>query len=139
MKLARNAMQIAVAVLLCVSAASLLFWCLQKYSAAKTTKDLAGVGPGIAEAAVVTESGPAAMGGLLRPGTVALRDRGTGESKSLPPTPDVTWERAATEPAFSEFVEWTHRYIAAATVSEKAALETEGIALARERLDTLAE
>src|SRR5438093_8010250 len=60
-------------------------------------------------------------------------------SNSLPPPPNLTWERAATEPAFSRFVEWTHRYRAAATAGEKSVLETEGVALARERLEALAE
>jgi len=61
------------------------------------------------------------------------------EQKELLPAPSVTWERAADRPEFSRFVDWTHRYQAAAAADQKAALEAEGVELAQARRQALRE
>src|SRR5262245_36562850 len=55
------------------------------------------------------------------------------DAVSLPLRQDVLWQKPAPEPAFAAFQEWVRRYEAAASPQAKAALETEGIELARTR------
>jgi PKD domain/Bacterial Ig domain/Carboxypeptidase regulatory-like domain len=56
---------------------------------------------------------------------------------SKPSTPDEAWARPVSEPAFAAFKEWTVRHQSATTVNPT--LEQEGVALARERLSTMAD
>src|SRR5688572_28556426 len=58
---------------------------------------------------------------------------------TLPPPQETFWNQPVAEPAFTQFADWARRYEAAATPEAKAALEAEGIALATERRQQLAE
>ncbi len=57
---------------------------------------------------------------------------------ALPPSQEELWSRPAAEPAFARFKDWTKRH-AAATPQGRAALEDEGVALARARLAAMAD
>src|SRR6059036_806382 len=56
----------------------------------------------------------------------------------LPPSQQELWSRAVPEPAFAQFADWTRRY-SAATPQSGAAMEDEGVQLARARLRAMAE
>ncbi len=58
-------------------------------------------------------------------------------SSALGPGQDQLWRQPASEPQFSAFADWTRRYFAASPAAQ-AALEAEGVALARARLTALA-
>ena len=55
------------------------------------------------------------------------------------PSQDVLWNEPASEPPFARFAAWARRYAQAPTVQAQAELEAEGIALARVRLQALAD
>ena len=57
---------------------------------------------------------------------------------ALPPSQEELWSRPAAEPAFARFMDWTKRH-AAATPQGRAALEDQGVALARARLAAMAD
>ena len=82
-----------------------------------------------------TEAAPRAGGPL--PVAESSNALARPNSVPLPPSREELWSRPAVEPAFAQFADWTKRYAAAAP-QEKAALEAEGVALARERLAALA-
>lgn len=55
-----------------------------------------------------------------------------------PPPQDVLWARPAAEPEFAAFMDWTRRYVSVPDQAGKAALEMEGVELAKARLTALA-
>ena len=59
----------------------------------------------------------------------------------LPPAPAQAqlWKETPGEPAFAAFADWTRRHAAAPDAAAKAALEAEGVALARTRLTAMAD
>ena len=70
------------------------------------------------------------------------RDRGVTpvpQEVTLPVRQDLLWRMPATEPAFVSFREWSGRFFAAATKEEKAALVSEGLTLAGERRNQMAD
>ncbi|MBI5383221.1 MAG: PKD domain-containing protein [Verrucomicrobia bacterium] len=56
----------------------------------------------------------------------------------LPPAQETLWKQPPAEPPFAAFADWTRRHAAAPDAPAKAALEAEGVALARARLTALA-
>ena len=56
----------------------------------------------------------------------------------LPPRQAALWSQAPAEPPFAAFAEWTRRYTAAPAAAARAALDSEGVTLARARLTALA-
>jgi autotransporter-associated beta strand protein len=74
-------------------------------------------------------------------------DNKIAETAPRPVRPDVTrplrqdlrWKMPVTEPAFAGFREWTDRFSQAGTPDEKAALVSEGLALAEERRNQMAD
>jgi hypothetical protein len=58
--------------------------------------------------------------------------------RTLPPSREELWARPVEEPTFAQFAEWTRRY-ATATPQAGAAMEAEGVRLARARLAAMAE
>ena len=92
--------------------------------ATDTTGSVAGMDP----------ARPAALApGTERPAPTAALLPGPG----LGATPD--WGQPTPEAGFREFKQWSARYLAAATPEEKAALEREGVMLARARTVALAD
>ncbi len=61
------------------------------------------------------------------------------EERVLPMRQDVRWQEPVPEQTFASFRDWTGRYLAAASVEEKAALSAEGLALAETRRHELAD
>src|SRR5262245_23237072 len=57
----------------------------------------------------------------------------------LPPSLEALWEKPVVEPPFAAFKEWTARYQQAPSAAAKAALEAEGVELARARLTAMAD
>jgi hypothetical protein len=58
---------------------------------------------------------------------------------TIPIRQDRRWRMPVSEPAFAGFKEWTGRYANAGTPEEKAALTSEGLALAEERRNQMAD
>ncbi len=58
--------------------------------------------------------------------------------RTLPPGQQERWSRPVPEPAFAQFADWTRRYTAG-TPQAGAAVEADGVALARARLSAMAE
>src|SRR5262245_5255818 len=61
------------------------------------------------------------------------------DKSAAPLSDDARWEQPMTEPRFAAFKEWTDKYRQAASADAKAALEEEGVTLARARLTALAD
>ena len=79
---------------------------------------------------------PAVLGeGLARPASAPE----PGAAAALPEAQDRVWERPVAEPAFAAFQDWVRRYQSAPTPAARAALESEGIELARARRTALAD
>src|SRR6059036_1716012 len=104
-------MKTFVVVLFCLGAAGAVFWCCARRSPAPDSRSVVRL-----EAPIAPDR--AATPPTLARSTTTRSGEGAEPSNSLPPLPNVTWERAAAEPAFSRFVEWTHRYAAAASADE---------------------
>src|SRR5689334_23361054 len=58
--------------------------------------------------------------------------------RTLPPSQEELWARPVAEPAFAQFADWTRRYTVA-TPQDAAAMEDEGVRMARVRLSAMAE
>ncbi len=58
---------------------------------------------------------------------------------TLPVRQDLRWQMPVPEPVFAGFREWTARFARAGTAAEKAALISEGLALAEERRNQMAD
>ena len=87
-----------------------------------------------------TES--AAENNRLTEERAAIRTRsGAMPAASLPPTVAVEnpGQKPSAEPEFAAFTDWSHRYASASDAAAKAALETEGVTLARARLIAMAD
>ena len=74
---------------------------------------------------------------------VVARDRGavasTKSSRVASLSPEALWAKPVTEPQFAAFKEWTERYRKTGTSEAKAAMEGEGVTLARARLSAMAD
>src|SRR5438105_9167547 len=120
-------MKTILVLLLCLTLMGLaFFWRAKEASPAGMSR-----GPAVSETSV----SPAHTGGSS---VGVLAGGGQNKRALLLPGPETTWEQAAAGSPFGHFSDWTHRYRSAATKAEKAALEGEGVSLARERLDALA-
>lgn len=69
----------------------------------------------------------------------ALATRAATEQKALLRPAGTTWENAGDAPEFSVFVDWTERFRAATSPEERAELEAEGVAVAQDRRNALAQ
>ena len=81
---------------------------------------------------------PASSAAVVSPDKVPTPQRAAGTETALAPAPAELWEQPIPELEFAAFVDWTRRYGQAATPAARAALEAEGIRLARARLTALA-
>src|SRR5262249_32485360 len=59
-------------------------------------------------------------------------------ARTLPASRQELWSRPMPEPSYAQFADWTRRYTAAAPKAD-AAMEAEGVQLARDRLSAMAE
>src|SRR5258706_11688829 len=59
--------------------------------------------------------------------------------EKVPPSQRALWDRPVTEPQFAAFKNWVGRYQQAAGAKARAALEDEGLTLARVRLTAMAD
>ncbi len=71
--------------------------------------------------------------------TAATAPRPVPPEVTRPVRQDRRWQMPVTEPAFAGFKEWTSRFANAGTPEEKAALMSEGLALAEERRNQMAD
>src|SRR5947209_8948408 len=126
-------MKTVLTVLFCITLVVLVIFWREKHLSSGTTQVSTSTTAPIEASPVVTP--PQIPPPLTASGTAA-----SGKAPaSLRSLPNGTWERGGNGPAFSRFVEWTHRYGTAVGAREKSALEAEGVTLARERRDALAE
>jgi hypothetical protein len=71
--------------------------------------------------------------------TPSSADDPLGSRVKLLPARGTFWQQPVPEPAFAAFADWTKRYATAASAAARAALEAEGMTLARRRLTALAD
>jgi autotransporter-associated beta strand protein len=135
----RNHLTRRIAVTL-VAAAAALFWWHSRPASPPPDHPAAAPAVGkssprkVAPAATPTPSGPAAD-----PKPVATAARPVPPEVTRPIRQDQRWRMPVTEPAFAGFREWTGRFSNAGTPEEKTALIGEGLALAEERRNQMAD
>jgi hypothetical protein len=81
----------------------------------------------------------AAVGGSAEPGSRPGGRAAANPTAPAPASPEALWQRPAAEPPFAAFKDWTERHANAAGTAAVAALEAEGVTLARARLEALAD
>ena len=123
-------------VLLLALLSGLLFLSLQHFRKTPASVQVASAPEPATPATAATA--PASTGATTAPVASVNVPSTAAAAAPVPHTPEESWAQPVSEPAFAAFKDWTVHYFQATSPAAQAAIEGEGVMLAKERLSALA-